>query len=39
MWQFSRDVDYEWVVEKSNLTILVQFAVVVNVAVNDRDTK
>ena len=38
MWQFSRDVDYEWVVEKSNLTILVQFAMVVNVAVNVRDT-
>ena len=38
MWQFSNDVDYEWVVEKSNLTILVQFAMVVNVAVNVRDT-
>ena len=38
MWQFSRDVDYEWVVEKSNLAILVQFAMVVNVAVNVRNT-
>ena len=38
MWQFSSDVDYECVVEKSNLTILVQFAMVVNVAVNVRDT-